>query len=45
MSQYFPEPYEPFKREINVKIDISSYATKTDFKNISHINVSSYALK
>ena len=45
MSQYFPEPYEPFKRDINVKVDLSHYATKTDLKNISHIDVSSYALK
>ena len=45
MSQYFPKPYEPFGGDINVKVDLSNYATKTDLKNISHINVSSYALK
>ena len=45
MSQYFPKPYEPFGGDINVKIDLSNYATKTDLKNISHIDVSSYALK
>ena len=45
MSQYFPEPYESFKGDINVKNDLSNYATKTDLKNISHIHVSSYALK
>ena len=45
MRQYFPEPYEPFKGDINAKVDLSNYATKTDLKNISHINVSSYALK
>ena len=45
MSQYFPEPYEPFGGDINVKVDVSNYATKTDLKNISHIDVSSYALK
>ena len=45
MSQYFPEPSEPFKGDINVKVDLSNYATKTDLKNISHIDVSSYALK
>ena len=44
MSQYFPEPYEPFRGDINVKADLSNYATKTDLKNISHISVSSYAL-
>ena len=45
MSQIFPKSYEPFGGEINVKVDLSNYATKTDLKNISHIDVSSYALK
>ena len=45
MSQYFPKPYEPFGGDINVTVDLSNYATKTDLKNISHIDVSSYALK
>ena len=45
MSQYFPKPYEPFGGDINVKVDLSNYVTKTDLKNISHIDVSSYALK
>ena len=45
MSQYFLKPYEPFGGDINVKVDLSNYATKNDLKNISHIDVSSYALK
>ena len=45
MSQYFPKPHEPFRGDIIVKVDLSNYATKTDLKNISHIDVSSYALK
>ena len=45
MSQYFPKPYEPFDGDINVKVDLSNYATKTDIKNISHIDTSSFALK
>ena len=45
MSQYFPKPCELFGGDINVKVDLSNYATKTDLKNISHIDVSSYALK
>ena len=45
MSQYFPKPYEPFGGDINVKVDLSNYATKNDLKNISHVGVSSYALK
>ena len=45
MSQYFPKPYEPFGGDINVKVDLSKYATKTDIKNILHIDTSSFALK
>ena len=45
MSQYFPKPYEPFRRDINVKVDLANYATKTDLKNIPHVDVSSYVLK
>ena len=45
MRQYFPKPYEPFGGDINVKVDLSDYATKTDIKNISHIDTSSFALK
>ena len=45
MSQYFPKPYEPFGGDINVKVDLSNYATKADMKNISHVDTSSYALK
>ena len=45
MSQYFPKPYEPVGGDINVKVDLSYYAKKTDLKNILHIGVSSYALK
>ena len=45
MSQYFPKPYEPFGGDINVKVDLSNYATKTDIKNISHVDTSSFVLK
>ena len=45
MSQYFPKPYEPFGGDINVKVDLSNYATKADIKNIIHIDTSSFALK
>ena len=45
MSQYFPKPYEPFSKDINVQADLSNYATKTDIKNISHVDTSSFALK
>ena len=45
MSQYFPKPYEPFGGDINVKVDLSNYATKSDIKNISHVDTSSFASK
>ena len=45
MSQYSSKPYEPFGGDINVKVDLSNYATKSDLKNISHVDVSSFALK
>ena len=37
--------YEPFCGDINVKVDLTNYATKADIKNISHIDTSSFALK
>ena len=45
MSQYFPKSFEPFGGDIDVKVDLSNYATKTDIKNISHVDTSSFALK
>ena len=46
MSQYFPKPFNShFGDSIKVKIDLSNYATKTDLKNITHIDTSSFALK
>ena len=45
MSQYLPKPYKPFGGDINVKVDLSNYATKADIKNISHVDTSSFALK
>ena len=45
MIQYFPKPYEHFGEDINVKVHLSNYATKTDLINISHVDASSFALK
>ena len=45
MSQYFPKPYESFGWDINVKVDLSNYATKADIKNITHVDTSGFALK
>ena len=45
MSQYFPKSYELLGGDINVRVDLSNYATKTDIKNISHVDTSSFASK
>ena len=45
MSQYFPKRFRSFGRNMNVKVNLSNYATKTDLKNISHVDTSSFALK
>ena len=45
MTQYFPKPYEPFGRDINVTVDSSNYATKPYIKNITHVDTSNFALK
>ena len=36
MSKFYPKPYKSFGKSINVKVNLSNYATKTDIKNISH---------
>ena len=41
----FPKPYELFGGDINVKVDLSNYATKADIKNILHIDTSIFELK
>ena len=45
MSQYFPNPYEPFGGDINITVDLSNYTTKYDIKNFTHVDTSSFALK
>ena len=45
MTQYFPNPYKLFGGGIDVKVDLSNYATRTDFKNVSHVDASSFAPK
>ena len=44
MSQYFP-PYRSSGRNIKVELDLSSYATKTDLRILTHVYVSSFASK
>ena len=45
MSQSFSKPFKSFGRNINVKVDLSNYARKTDLKNVTHVYTSSFALK
>ena len=45
MSEYFPKSFRSFGRNINVKVDLSNYATKTDLKNVTHVDTSRFALK
>ena len=44
MSQYFPKPFRSFGGNINVKVNLSNYATKADIKNISHVDTLCLAL-
>ena len=45
MSQYFCKPYQPFGGDINVKVDLASYATKSDLKNAAGTDASKLAAK
>ena len=44
MSQFFP-PYRSPRGNVKVGLALSSYATKTDLKNVTHVDVSSFPLK
>ena len=41
---YYP-PYKSSRNNTKVKLDLSNYATKDDVKNITHVDVSSFASK
>ena len=41
---YYP-PYKSSSNNIKVKLDLTKYATKTALKNITHVDVSSFASK
>ena len=45
MSQYIPKPFRGFGGNINVKVNLSNYVTKTDLKNVTHVDNWSFALK
>ena len=44
MNQYYP-PYRSSSNNIKVELNLANYATKTDLKNITHVDVSSFASK
>ena len=44
MSTYYP-PYKSSSSNIQVELDLTNYATKTDLNNITHTDVSSFASK
>ena len=41
---YYP-PYQSSSNNVKVELDLTNYATKTDLKNITHVDVSSFASK
>ena len=41
---YYP-PYKSSSNNITVELDLTNYATKTDLKNITHVDVGSFASK
>ena len=45
MSEYFPPSRRRFRRDIKVNLDLSNYATKTDLKNVTRVDVRSFASK
>ena len=45
ITQYLRKPFRIFEGNINVKVDLSNYATKTDLKNVTHVDTSNFALK
>ena len=44
-KSYFPRLLRSFGGNVNVKVDLSNYATKTDLKNVTHVDTSNFPLK
>ena len=44
MTTYYP-PYKSSSNNVKEELDLTNYATKTDLKNITHIDVRSFASK
>ena len=45
MVKCYPKPHKAFDKCIKIKVDLSNYVTKTDLKNVTHVDTSSFALK
>ena len=41
---YYP-PYKSSSNNVKVELDLTNYTTKTDLKNITHVDVTSFASK
>ena len=44
MTTYYP-PYKSSSNNVKVELDLTNYATKTNLKNITHVDMSSFASK
>ena len=44
MSEYFPRSRR-FRRDTKVKLVLNNYVAKTDLKNVTHVDVSSFVSK
>ena len=44
MTTYYP-PYKRSSNNVKVELDLTNYVTKTGIKNITHVDVSSFASK
>ena len=45
MTKFFAEAHKPSGGDINITVDLSNYATKTDLKNVTHVDTLGFALK
>ena len=45
MSQYISKQFTSFGGNINVKVDLSNHATKTDLKNLTHVDTYKFCTK
>ena len=43
-KKHFP-PYRGHIADVKVRLDLTNYATKTDLKNVTHVDTSNFVLK